>query len=141
SEHFSGAFPFLKLLANVASYVSGIPGGIFSPSLAVGAGLGGWLANLLPKVDPSAMVLLGMVAYFSGVVQAPITAAVIVMEMTDNQNMAIPLLACSILAFGASQIIARRPLYSALADRFVAALENRPQEEPVPAQPGPAPRP
>jgi H+/Cl- antiporter ClcA len=141
SEHFSGAFPFLKLLANVASYISGIPGGIFSPSLAVGAGLGGWLSNLLPRVDPAAMVLLGMVAYFSGVVQAPITAAVIVMEMTDNQSMAIPLLATSILAFGVSQFIARRPLYSALADRFVSALEQRPEQPPVPAEPGPAPRP
>lgn len=141
SEHFSGAYPFLKLLANVASYVSGIPGGIFSPSLAVGAGLGGWLSHLLPTVQPSAMVLLGMVAYFSGVVQAPITAAVIVMEMTANESMAIPLLACSILAYGVSQIIARRPLYSALADRFVSALEQHPGEPPVPAEPGPAPSP
>ncbi len=140
-EHFSGLFPFLKLVANVASYLSGIPGGIFSPSLAVGAGLGGWLAHLVPRVDPAAMVLLGMVAYFSGVVQAPITAAVIVMEMTDNQEMAIPLLATSILAYGASQIIARRPLYSALADLFLSALERRPSDPPVPAEPGPAPKP
>lgn len=121
----SGFFPFLKLAATVVSYLSGIPGGIFSPSLAVGAGLGGWLSQVLPGAPPAAVVLLGMVGYFSGVVQAPITSAVIVMEMTDNQTMTIPLLATAMLAFGVSRLIARRPLYSALAERFRAAVERR----------------
>jgi H+/Cl- antiporter ClcA len=62
-----------------------------------------------------------MVAYFSGVVQAPITAAVIVMEMTDNQGMTIPLLATSFLAFGTSRLVCRRPIYAALARRFLEA--------------------
>ena len=83
----------LKFFATIVSYVSGIPGGIFAPSLAVGAGLGRAIAHLLPAAPTGAVVLLGMVAYFSGVVQAPITAAVIVMEMTDNQHMMIPLMA------------------------------------------------
>jgi len=68
------------------------------------------------------VVLLGMVAYFSGVVQAPITAAVIVMEMTDNQDMTIPLMAASFLAYGVSRLICRRPLYGALAARFISAM-------------------
>jgi H+/Cl- antiporter ClcA len=73
------------------------------------------------------VVLLGMVAYFSAVVQAPITATLIVMEMTDNQKMTIPLLATSMLAFGVSRLICRRPLYGALARRFLIAMERRPQ--------------
>ena len=76
-------FPIFKLLATVVSYLSGIPGGIFAPSLAIGAGIGQWLSGLIPSAPSGAVVLLGMVAYFSGVVQAPITATVIVMEMTD----------------------------------------------------------
>ena len=75
-----GAFGALKLLATVASSVSGIPGGIFAPSLAVGAGLGANMASLLPGAPVEMLVILGMVAYFSGVVQAPITAFVIVAE-------------------------------------------------------------
>jgi H+/Cl- antiporter ClcA len=66
------------------------------------------------------VVLLGMVAYFSGVVQAPITAAVIVMEMTDNQDMMIPLMTTSLLATGVSRLVCRRPLYGTLARRFLA---------------------
>ena len=111
----------LKFLATVVSYISGIPGGIFAPSLAVGAGLGRSIAHLLPGAPAGAVVLLGMVAYFSGVVQAPITAAVIVMEMTDNQDMTIPLMATSLLATGVSRLLCRRPLYGTLARRFLNA--------------------
>jgi H+/Cl- antiporter ClcA len=64
-------------------------------------------------------VLLGMVGYFSGVVQAPITATIIVMEMTDDQALTIPLLATSFLAFGMSRLVCRRPIYAALARRFM----------------------
>jgi H+/Cl- antiporter ClcA len=59
-----------------------------------------------------------MVAYFSGVVQAPITATIIVMEMTENQSLTIPLLATSMLAYGCSRLVCRRPLYRMLARRF-----------------------
>jgi H+/Cl- antiporter ClcA len=112
----------LKMLATIVSYASGIPGGIFAPSLAVGAGMGQSIAQFLPSAPAGAVVLLGMVAYFSGVVQAPITAAVSVMEMTDNQDMTIPLMATSFLAYGVSRLICRRPLYGALATRFMAAM-------------------
>jgi H+/Cl- antiporter ClcA len=111
----------LKLIANIVSYISGIPGGIFAPALAVGAGLGEWLSHIVPSATSGAVVLLGMVAYFSGVVQAPITATVIVMEMTDNQRMTIPLMAAAFLAFGVSRLVCRRPIYTALARRFLAA--------------------
>jgi H+/Cl- antiporter ClcA len=113
-----------KLLATLVSYASGIPGGIFAPSLAVGAGLGRWIAIFLPAAPAGAVVLLGMTAYFSGVVQAPITAAVIVMEMTDNQEMKIPLMASAFLAYGVSRMVCRRALYGALAKRFLRAVEG-----------------
>lgn len=119
------SYAALKLVANVVSYISGIPGGIFAPSLAVGAGIGEWLSHLVPSATSGAVVLLGMVAYFSGVVQAPITATVIVMEMTDNQRMTIPLMATAFLAFGVSRLVCRRPIYTALARRFIAAQARR----------------
>jgi H+/Cl- antiporter ClcA len=58
-------------------------------------------------------------------VQAPITATVIVMEMTDNQRMTIPLLATAMLAFGVSRLVCPRPLYGALARRFQSALQGQ----------------
>ena len=112
-------YALLKLAATVVSYVSGIPGGIFAPSLSIGAALGSVVAPLLPGAPVGAMILLGMTAYFSGVVQAPITSAVIVMEMTANQTLMIPLMATAFLSFAVSRLICRRPLYGALARRFL----------------------
>jgi H+/Cl- antiporter ClcA len=113
-----------KLVATIASYLSGIPGGIFAPSLSIGAGLGQALTALMPGTPAGALVLLGMVGYFAGVVQAPITATVIVMEMTENQHMTIPLLATAMLAYATSRLVCRRPLYGALARHFLRGLPH-----------------
>ena len=109
----------LKLMGNIASYWAGIPGGIFSPALAVGAGFGNNIAALLPGSDPSAVVLLGMAAYLAGVTQAPLTAAVISLELTANQQMAIPILAVCLIARGASALVCPKPVYKALAERLI----------------------
>ena len=106
-------------MATLISYISGIPGGVFAPSLAIGAGLGQNIAQIIPYVPLGAVVVLGMVAYFAGVVQAPVTAFVIVMEMTDNHDMIVQLMATSLLAAGCSKVVCRKPLYRALADQFI----------------------
>lgn len=113
------AYGVLKLAATLVSYLSGIPGGVFAPSLAIGAGLGLNLAEIAPYAPAGAVVVLGMVAYFAGVVQAPMTAFVIVIEMTDNHDMILPLMATSLLAAACSRIVCKRPLYKALAEQFL----------------------
>lgn len=112
-------YGLLKLLATLVSFVSGIPGGVFAPSLSIGAGIGANLAALMPYAPAGAVVILGMVAYFAGVVQAPITAFVIVMEMTDNHDMVVPLMATALVANGASRLICRHRLYGTLAEGFL----------------------
>lgn len=113
------AFFPLKMLATLVSYLSGIPGGLFSPSLSAGAGLGCSMSPFFPDVSTKVCVLLGMAAYFTGVVQSPITAAIIVMEMTDNQYLTVPLMASAFVALGASRMICPHPLYKALAINFL----------------------
>ena len=113
------SFALLKALATLASYVTGIPGGIFAPSLAVGAGLGGTLSHYLPYAPAGATVLLTMAAYFAGVVQAPLTALVIVSEMTGNRDLTLPLMAVTLMGRGASALICRESLYRALAVAFI----------------------
>lgn len=115
-------YPLFKILATTASYLSGIPGGIFAPSLASGAGLGNDLAAYFPIELASTIVVLGMVGYFSGVVQTPITAFIIVMEMTDNQDLVLAMMATSLIATGTSKLICRKSIYVALAENFIATL-------------------
>ncbi len=118
----SPAWGLWKMAASILSYISGMPGGIFAPSLAAGAGVGKALAMWMPSVPSGAAILLGMLAYFTGAVQAPITAVVIVMEMTDNQSMTIPLMACALIAFKVSKQICPTPIYKAMAEVW---LEGR----------------
>jgi len=117
------SFGVLKFFGNIASYWAGIPGGIFSPALAVGAGLGNNLTTILPGVDPSAVALLAMAGYLSGVTQAPLTATVISMELTANQQMVLPIMATCLLARAASSIFSRKPVYRALADKLIEGYE------------------
>lgn len=113
------AFGLLKFCANIASYWAGIPGGIFSPALAVGAGIGANLSVFLPDTALSAVVLLGMAAYLAGVTQAPLTAAVISMELTANHQMILPIMAACLLARATSSLVCRTPVYRALADTLI----------------------
>ncbi|SCZ51557.1 H+/Cl-antiporter ClcA [Thiohalomonas denitrificans] len=129
-EQIAPAYPFLKMLATIASYLSGIPGGIFAPSLAAGAGLGADLATLMPGISATAIIILGMAAYFTGVVQTPITAFVIVMEMTDNQEMLLPLMATAFIANGVSRLVCPTPIYRALATAFLEVTAPKVKKEP-----------
>ncbi|HEX2147026.1 MAG TPA: chloride channel protein [Pseudorhizobium sp.] len=118
-EMISPLFFIEKLGATFLSMISGIPGGIFAPSLAVGVGFGGTLGTILgASIGLSAM--LGMAGYFSGVVQAPMTAFVIIIEMTGNHEAVIPIMAASMLGYITSRIIAPEPLYHGLSRAFIA---------------------
>jgi len=131
-------FGILKLLANVVSYWAGIPGGIFSPALAVGAGLGHNIAYFLPNAPETAVVLLGMSAYLSGVTGAPLTSAVIAMELTNNQDMVIPIMAVCLLARAAASIFSPTPVYKDFAERLIQDFEQQ-QVARNEAEPGAAP--
>lgn len=108
----------LKLVATIASSVAGIPGGLFSPSLSVGADLGAIAAFVLPGIDPVALAVLAMAAYFAGVVQAPLTAFVIVLELTAGDHLVLPLLTTTLLAAGVSRLLQPEPLYHALSRAY-----------------------
>ncbi len=116
------SYGLLKMAATLVSYVSGIPGGIMAPTLSAGAGFGANLAHFFTDVPAGATIILGMVAYFAGVTQAPITAFVIVMEMTDNHEMLLPLMAAAFIAKICSRLICPTPLFHTMAQNFVARL-------------------
>jgi H+/Cl- antiporter ClcA len=116
----------LKLVATVLSTISGIPGGIFSPSLSVGAGIGYNLSALLPGVPIDTLAILCMAAYLAGVVQAPLTSAVIVSEMTADHSLILPIMICAVGASAVSRLVSREGIYHALAARLVPATSEAP---------------
>lgn len=122
-EELSLAFAPLKLIATALSSISGIPGGLFSPSLAVGAGIARDLTVIVPGVSIGALAVLCMAAYLAGVVQAPITSFVIVSEMTENHALVIPIMLASLIAAATSKTICPEGVYHALSKRFLVGKE------------------
>ncbi|MBC7482879.1 MAG: chloride channel protein, partial [Rhizobacter sp.] len=117
-------------------------GGIFAPSLSIGAGIGDGVAQLAgPSLGP-ALIAMGMAGFLAAVTQAPLTAFIIVMEMIDGHSMVLSLMASAMLASLVSRMISR-PLYDTLAEHMLAAVTGGSGLPPVVDQgePGPAPAP
>lgn len=118
-----------KFVATVSAYLSGLPGGIFAPLLAIGAGLGQNVAELFsgPLVNsisssavlPGAIVVLCMVGFLSAATQAPITAFIIVMEMVGGYPIVFELMAVALIASAVSRLVSP-PLYLSLANQMIA---------------------
>jgi H+/Cl- antiporter ClcA len=111
-----GVYTLLKFCATWLSAWTGVPAGVFAPSLAIGAGIGNDVA-LLTRVGPEAaipLIALGMVGFLAATTQGPITAFIIVMEMVSGHAMVLSLMACALLASGVARLITR-PMYLELA--------------------------
>lgn len=108
-----------KFAATLLSTLAGLPGGIFSPSLATGAGVGNLLCYLFPSDPRGAVVLLGMIAYFTGAVRAPLTAVIIIVEATASRGMILPLFTSALIADGAARLVCKEKLYHGLAREFM----------------------
>lgn len=106
----------VKYLATIFTYLSGIPGGIFAPSLAIGAGIGNDLLPLFADQHAAAAIYaLCMAGFLAAATQAPITSFIIVMEMIDGHEMVLSLMAVSLIASMISRIFSP-PLYATLAE-------------------------
>ncbi|MGA3248447.1 MAG: chloride channel protein [Paraburkholderia sp.] len=132
-EQLSVFYPFLKMISMVGSYLPGIPGGIFAPSLSIGAGFGNLLHMVFGSMQLQMLIALAMVGYLAAVTQAPITSFVIVMEMINGHALVISLMATALIASRVSRIFAP-PLYEALSQRYMAPLPQ-PAPAPVPEIP------
>ncbi|MBI5258104.1 MAG: chloride channel protein [Burkholderiales bacterium] len=125
-------YSLLKFCATWVSAWSGVPAGVFAPSLAIGASIGHDVAQLAGVGREAAipLIALGMVGFLAAVTGGPITAFIIVMEMVSGHAMVLSLMACALLSGGVARLITR-PMYAELAALLL----------PAPAAAGPRPLP
>lgn len=113
----------VRFLLTTTSYSTGAPGGIFAPLLVLGAliGLGvGQLANaLMPSVVPipAVFAVVGMAAYFTAIVRAPLTGIMLIVEMTGNYAQMLPLLVSCFCAYAVAEFMKDFPIYESLLER------------------------
>jgi chloride channel protein, CIC family len=110
-----------KLLAVTVSYASGNAGGIFAPSLFLGAMVGGVIGSaahhLWPgyTASPGAYALVGMGALFAGIMRAPMTSVLMIFEITHDYEVIVPLMIANLVSFLISSRFQPKPIYEALA--------------------------
>jgi len=118
------AYALFKFLATWITTWSGVPAGIFAPSLAIGAAVGNDVALVLYHAQMPALIALGMVGFLAAATQAPLTAFIIVMEMVDGHAMVLSLMACALVARVIARIISP-PLYPTLAQFQLGRIPER----------------
>lgn len=117
------AFFVLRFILTVASYGTGAAGGIFAPLLVLGAllglGVGHLVHSILPDwaADPGVFAVVGMAAYFTAIVRAPLTGILLITEMTGSYEQMLPLLAASFCAYAVGEYLRDMPIYEALLQR------------------------
>ena len=117
------AFFLIRFALGAVSYAAGTPGGLFAPMLVLGAQFGflsgGVCRTLLPYLDvqPEGFAIVGMAAFFAGVVRAPITGIVLATEMTGNVSMLLPMLCACAVAMLVPTLLRDPPIYESLRER------------------------
>jgi chloride channel protein, CIC family len=110
----------VKLAATVVSYCSGNAGGIFAPTLYIGAMAGGVVGMIVnsvapfPTGEPGAYALVGMGALFAGIIRAPLTSVFMIFEITQDYQILVPLMVANLLSFAISRRFQPVPVYEAL---------------------------
>ncbi|MBK6636939.1 MAG: chloride channel protein [Rhodocyclaceae bacterium] len=113
-----------KLVATLASALSALPGGVFAPALAIGAGIGNDIYLLLGESAPQGMLIaFCMCGFLAAVTQAPITSFVIVMEMVDGYSIVIGLMFTALMASGIAAAISP-PLFTTQAKDILRRLRG-----------------
>jgi len=111
----------LKLVATAVSYASGNAGGIFGPSLFLGAMLGGAVGSVAQHffpgsvASPGAYALVGMGTAFAGIVRAPMTSVVMIFEITRDYAVIVPLMISNLVSFFVASRFQKEPIYEVLA--------------------------
>jgi CIC family chloride channel protein len=112
-----------KLAGTVISYASGNAGGIFAPSLYLGAMAGGAVGVIVhrfapfPTADPGAYALVGMGTLFAGIIRAPMTSVIMIFELTQDYQILVPLMIANMLAYMISRHYQPKPVYHALLEQ------------------------
>jgi len=113
----------IRYIGTTVSYLSGAAGGIFSPSLAMGATIGSYLSKFIAADHANLMVMLGMIGFLTGVTHTPFTSFILVLEMTDRHSAIFPMMLAGLTAQWASSLIDRNSFYEHVKEKYIAPIK------------------
>ncbi len=124
---------FSRWLTPIISYAAGGAGGIFAPSLAVGASIGSLASQFFHSNQVEFFIIMGMIGFLTGVTHAPFTSMVLVLEMTDRHRMISSMMLATFSAFVITRFLKHHSFYERVRDDYIKALrpvDSMPLTEP-----------
>lgn len=123
-ERLGVEFVLMKYLSTLSSLASTIPGGLFMPSISIGAGIGAEIATYYTQINAEVIIMMAMIAYLSAVVRAPLTATFVILEMSASLTLIFPGLLVAFAANWVSKQIFTQPIYEALAENYLKLTQK-----------------
>lgn len=110
---------FSRFLGNFFTYIGGVIGGVFAPALSIGATLAQLINQFMGFADTKLMILVGMVAFLTGITRTPFTSFVLVLEMTDSHEIILYLMLSSIIANVVARVVSIKSFYEKAAENLI----------------------
>jgi len=124
----------LKVVATTASFASGTPGGLFAPTLFIGAMLGGAVCAIARQIAPGltgpigAYALVGMGTLFAGILRAPMTSVFMIIEVSGNYSIILPVMISNTIAYLVSRRFQHHALFDVLSRQDGTELPSMEEE-------------
>ena len=116
--------PLGKFLGSLFSFTTGASGGVFAPSLSIGASFSAYFSSILElnSDNTNLLIMTGMVAFLTGITRSPFTSAILVLEMTDRHNLIFFFMLAALMGNIASRRIHRKSLYDSIRENLLNRL-------------------
>lgn len=110
---------FTRMAATALAYLSGAAGGVFSPSLTIGACIGSKIAYLFGSANVNLLAMLGMIGFLTGLTHTPFTAFILVVEMSDRHSALLPMMLAAVVAHGVAKSLQSRSFYEEVKEALI----------------------
>ncbi len=128
-----------RFFGSIMTYVAGGAGGVFAPSLAIGASLGDSLVSLFQIEEyKNLIIIVSMIGFMTGVTHSPFTSFILVLEMTDRHTSVFPMMLASVIAFTVAYAMDKKSFYEHLVEDYLRG-QDPPAPKPALASPPPSP--
>lgn len=114
-----------RYIGPILTYISGVGGGIFAPSLAAGGVMGSYFAEVFDISNHNLLVLMGMVSFLTGVTRSPFTSFVLVLEMTDRHSVIMPMMMAALVASTAAPFVEEKSIYEKIKEDYLESTKTK----------------
>lgn len=117
-----------RFLVPLFSSMTGVAGGVFAPSLSAGSAIGGWISQFFDPSLRTILALVGMIGFLTGVTRTPITAFILVLEMTDRHSAIFPMMLAAVFASLGAYLMGKKSYYEETVE-FLKESYDAPEGE------------